>query len=305
MLPKKPFTWVLLIIIAYGYFTIKADEPRDEPVQKMPELAIESTKPGGSILEKPVGAIINKISETAEGKAAVNAYLKESIRKKHGVDDAALIAAMERNKISKLDILKGTGAAAICGSKVKLNYESYIDEIIKVDSTIERNSPIIFTLGQGQVIEGLEKGIYGMKSTGVRKLAIPSSMAYDNPEFATDAVPSGKSVIMEVNMLEVKNGAKKLPSAMLSELKIGDGKEVFCGNKALLSYKISGYPLNGNLTLTIGDKETPILLEQIILGMKTNGIIKIITNSNELAPLIDDLPKNKNVTVEFELMAVS
>jgi len=39
--------------------------------------------------------------------------------------------------------------------------------------------PFIFTWGVGEVIEGWEKGLKGMKVGGVRELIVPSKMAYD------------------------------------------------------------------------------------------------------------------------------
>jgi hypothetical protein len=38
--------------------------------------------------------------------------------------------------------------------------------------------PFIFTVGDGSAIKGVDEGVVGMKSGGVRRLLIPPSLAY-------------------------------------------------------------------------------------------------------------------------------
>lgn len=46
------------------------------------------------------------------------------------------------------------------------------------DSSFERGDPIVFQLGVGQVIRGWDEGIEGMCVGELRKLTIPSDLAY-------------------------------------------------------------------------------------------------------------------------------
>jgi len=48
----------------------------------------------------------------------------------------------------------------------------------KFDSSLDRNKPFSFTLGAGEVIQGWDLGVAGMKVGGKRKLIIPPELGY-------------------------------------------------------------------------------------------------------------------------------
>lgn len=79
----------------------------------------------------------------------------------------------------KVEILKdGEGAEAKSGDKVTVNYVGTLEDGTKFDSSIDRNTPFQFTLGEGRVIQGWELGVVGMKVGEKRKLTIPSELGY-------------------------------------------------------------------------------------------------------------------------------
>lgn len=85
---------------------------------------------------------------------------------------------------SQTDLVVGTGAAAIAGATVTVDYTGWLYDPattdhkgVQFDSSIGRG-PFTFTLGSGQVIRGWEQGLVGMKVGGVRRLVIPPSLAY-------------------------------------------------------------------------------------------------------------------------------
>ena len=71
------------------------------------------------------------------------------------------------------------------------------------DSSRERNSPFTFTLGQGQVIKGWDQGVVGMKVGEVRKLTIPSELAY-GANGIPGVIPGGATLVFEVTLLSFK-----------------------------------------------------------------------------------------------------
>lgn len=101
------------------------------------------------------------------------------------------------------DLKVGSGLEAKEGSEVTVNYTGKLEDGAKFDSSFDRNQPFSFTLGAGQVIEGWEKGILGMKVGGERKLTIPSQMAYGT-QGIPNVIPSNATLIFEVELLEVK-----------------------------------------------------------------------------------------------------
>lgn len=100
------------------------------------------------------------------------------------------------------DLKVGTGAEAKTGSTVTVNYTGTLTDGTKFDSSYDRNQPFDFTLGQGQVIQGWEQGIVGMKVGGKRKLTIPPSLGYGDQ--ATGPIPANSTLIFEVELLAVK-----------------------------------------------------------------------------------------------------
>merc|ERR1711916_13691 len=64
------------------------------------------------------------------------------------------------------------------GDKLSVHYVGTLkDSGEKFDSSRDRGSPFEFTLGQGQVIKGWDRGMVNMCPGEVRKLTIESSLA--------------------------------------------------------------------------------------------------------------------------------
>ena len=101
------------------------------------------------------------------------------------------------------DIKVGDGAVATSGKTVSVHYTGTLTDGTKFDSSKDRGTPFEFNLGAGQVIAGWDKGVVGMKVGGVRKLTIPSDMAY-GPNGIPGVIPGGATLIFEVELLGVK-----------------------------------------------------------------------------------------------------
>lgn len=110
---------------------------------------------------------------------------------------------MTSNGLKIEDIKVGDGAEAKTGNTVSVNYVGTLTNGTKFDSSYDRGTPFNFTLGQGQVIQGWEKGILGMKVGGKRKLTIPPLLAYGE-KGAGNVIPPNSTLVFEVELLEVK-----------------------------------------------------------------------------------------------------
>ena len=101
------------------------------------------------------------------------------------------------------DIIVGEGTEAVKHSIVTVNYTGWLEDGSKFDSSLNPGrEPFRFTVGSGQVIQGWDQGIPGMKIGGKRKLTIPPSMGYGNRD--NGAIPANSVLIFEVDLLVVE-----------------------------------------------------------------------------------------------------
>jgi FKBP-type peptidyl-prolyl cis-trans isomerase FkpA len=100
------------------------------------------------------------------------------------------------------DVVIGTGAEAVAGSTVSVNYTGRLLTGKQFDTSIGRG-PFSFRLGAGQVIKGWDQGVAGMKVGGKRTLTIPPDLGYGSAG-AGDAIPPDATLVFDVELLDVK-----------------------------------------------------------------------------------------------------
>jgi peptidylprolyl isomerase len=107
------------------------------------------------------------------------------------------------SKLVKKDIVKGKGKTATKGSQLSMQYVGVSWSTgEEFDASWDRGEPFQFQLGGGQVIQGWDKGIVGMKVGGRRQLTIPPEMAY-GPAGAPPAIGPNETLIFVVDLLDV------------------------------------------------------------------------------------------------------
>lgn len=99
------------------------------------------------------------------------------------------------------DIEEGTGETVESGDTVVIHYTGTLTDGTVFDSSVERGDPFQTQIGVGQVIEGWDKGVVGMKVGGKRKLTIPPSMAYGDQDIP--GIPAGSTLVFDVELLEI------------------------------------------------------------------------------------------------------
>jgi FKBP-type peptidyl-prolyl cis-trans isomerase FkpA len=109
---------------------------------------------------------------------------------------------------SVTDLRVGSGAAASTGSTVSVNYVGWLYDGSNFEKkgqqfdASKEGRPFVFWLGASQVIEAWEQGVVGMKVGGLRRLIVPSSLAYGRSG-AGNTIPPNASLVFEIELLSV------------------------------------------------------------------------------------------------------
>lgn len=128
---------------------------------------------------------------------------KNSNSDSHGNSQpAASSNSQDVSTLQKTDEVVGTGAEAVSGKKVTVNYLGTLTNGTKFDSSYDRNQPFSFNLGTGQVIQGWDQGVAGMKVGGKRKLVIPPSLGYGAT--GQGSIPPNATLVFEIELLGVE-----------------------------------------------------------------------------------------------------
>lgn len=119
--------------------------------------------------------------------------------------------------------LTGDGPIARPGDRVTIHYQGFVVNSADSDdpfpaieveppddtaaepfaNTRDMGGPVSFTLGDGDMIEGLELGIAGMRVGEVRSLTIPPHLAYGSKSIG-EVVPAHATLLFVVELLEVE-----------------------------------------------------------------------------------------------------
>lgn len=112
--------------------------------------------------------------------------------------------------LQKNDVTPGTGVEAARDKVVRVHYTGWLYDAsasdhrgAKFDSSKDRDEPFEFRLGAGEVIEGWDQGVEGMKVGGTRVLTIPPAQGYGS-RGAGGVIPPNATLVFEVELLDVR-----------------------------------------------------------------------------------------------------
>ncbi len=95
----------------------------------------------------------------------------------------------------------GSGREVTSGDYITIHYHGTLEDGKVFDSSYERGKPFKTRIGVGQVIDGWDMGVPGMKVGGKRRLTIPAALAYgDSP---VGDIPPGSTLIFDVELVTI------------------------------------------------------------------------------------------------------
>jgi peptidylprolyl isomerase len=101
----------------------------------------------------------------------------------------------------------GAGATPKPGQTCVMHYTGWLYENgvkgKKFDSSLDRNEPFEFPIGQRKVIAGWDEGVATMKVGGKRTLIIPPQLGYGT-RGAGGLIPPNATLMFDVELLDVK-----------------------------------------------------------------------------------------------------
>jgi peptidylprolyl isomerase len=101
------------------------------------------------------------------------------------------------------DIVKGKGKAARSGDSVSVQYVgASFSTGEEFDASWDRGEPFAFELGGGQVIQGWDSGIVGMKVGGRRQLTIPPEQGY-GAQGSPPAIAPNETLVFVVDLKKI------------------------------------------------------------------------------------------------------
>ncbi len=95
------------------------------------------------------------------------------------------------------EISEGAGETAKSGNTVDLNYKGTF-----TDGKLFDSGRFSFTIGSGQVIQGFDLGVTGMKVGGKRKITVPPELGY-GPR-GSGPIPGNSTLVFELEILKIK-----------------------------------------------------------------------------------------------------
>lgn len=230
----------------------------------------------------------------------------------------------------------GTGAVAANNDLLAINYTGWLYDAskadfkgAKIDSSIDRGTPLTFTLGTGQQLPGWDQGLVGMRAGGKRTLILPASLAFGAT--ARDAIaqvgtnvyapiPANSPLIYEVQLISVTK-AISLPVVTVTSVDTlpGTGAQAVTGKTVSVAY--TGWLYDSQTNTKIGtafDSSTSFAFtlgagtvikgwDQGVPGMLVGGK-RTLTIPPELAYGVlgkgTTIPSNATLIFDIELLSV-
>jgi len=104
-------------------------------------------------------------------------------------------------QLQSQDLVIGTGGVVATGDLATVHYIGRLQNGNIFDSS-RNGQPFQFRVGAGQVIQGWDRGVPGMRIGGTRRLIIPPSLAYGS-QGRPPQIPGNATLTFDIELLAV------------------------------------------------------------------------------------------------------
>jgi len=99
-------------------------------------------------------------------------------------------------------ISQGEGPAVEAGKVVTVHYSGFLKDGTLFDSSVERDEPIMFVVGQGQVVPGWDEGLQLLKKGDKARFIIPPQLGYGERQL--EKIPANSTLIFDTEIIDIK-----------------------------------------------------------------------------------------------------
>jgi len=135
----------------------------------------------------------------------------------------ALRPCVEPTALSITVLRTGRGPAAQAGDTVYIDYTGIRSENGQVfDNSYDRGNPLDFVLGQGNVIDGWDRGLIGAQAGALIRLDIPADLAYgDQPQGDVILANDNLTFVTEVRVVVPATSSADRPMDVTVDASVG------------------------------------------------------------------------------------
>lgn len=134
-------------------------------------------------------------------------------------------------ELQSIDVVVGDGTEAKKGDNVEVHYTGKLFSNGDTFDSSRGRGTFKFALGAGNVIEGWDRGVAGMKEGGKRKLVIPAKLGYGE-RGSPPKIPANAALVFDVELIKVSAA----PKLEITDVTVGQGKEAKTGDTVEVHY---------------------------------------------------------------------
>lgn len=278
----------------------KASDSTNENLQPNEELTTTLTDKKYQKLEGQVYNFIYNILHTKQGQDLLEKVLTNPTKdeKSQKINE---VSPYQNNSI--MNILEGDGEKARCGDLVTAHFITRLVNGQTIEDTNEKNTPKIFTIGNQDVIRGIEFAAIGMKKGGHRRLVTLPKYAYNLEKFSKSLVAQNEFITIDINLVDIKQSQSELENIKIFQAQEqNNGTFMLCGDRVYFNYILKDSKENiiakssSPVNFILGSKEVPQVFSRAFEGIKSRSQRTVIFSSSLLSKQkIKFLPSDINI----------